>query len=420
VSEPTHVTRDGRRIVVAASVERAGRLLAARRTRPAALAGGWELPGGKVEPGEDPSAALVRELREELAVDAVVVGRVAGPVDGDWPLDDGHVLRVLRVHLEPDGDPAPGIAHDAVRWLAPDELDDVAWLEPDVAPAHAAAGRLPTWVDFPSGAMAGEGRVLRVDRLGLARVGVVVDRTPFHPLDHGWPDQPGDVGTLDGAQVHDCLTGTVDDDGRLLVGEAVDVRRGDPSRTWVVVHLLDAAEAPAAGALVALEVDGAARSALSRGHSACHLAALALNETTARFWSKEPSRRDSRGFPFLDQLAIQVSRITPDGAYDAYRCGRSLRKAGFDAEAFLAERDDVARDAEQLLAAWLATSTPSVVDTGGDPTLTSRRTWRCDVPGGPAVIPCGGTHVPDLGQLPRIRVEYRPTDEGFEQLTHVG
>ena len=80
----------------------------------------------------------------------------------------------------------------------------------------------------------------------------------------------------------------------------------------------------------------------------------------------------------------------------------------------------MARDAEQLLAAWLATGAPSVVDTGGDPTLTSRRTWRCDVPGGPAVIPCGGTHVPDLGQLPAIRVEYRPTDEGFEQLTHVG
>ena len=140
MSAPTHVTADGRRVVVAAAVESRGRLLAARRTRPASLAGGWELPGGKVEPGEDPAAALVRELREELAVDAEVVGRVAGPVDGDWPLDDGHVLRVLRVRLL-DGEPQPGVAHDETRWLAPDELDDVAWLRPDVAPARAAAER---------------------------------------------------------------------------------------------------------------------------------------------------------------------------------------------------------------------------------------------------------------------------------------
>lgn len=418
MSAPTHVTADGRRVVVAAAVESRGRLLAARRTRPASLAGGWELPGGKVEPREDPAAALVRELREELAVDAEVVGRVAGPVDGDWPLDDGHVLRVLRVRLL-DGEPQPGVAHDETRWLAPDELDDVAWLRPDVAPARAAAEHVSTWVGFPSGEVEGRGRVLRAEPVGDGRVGVVVDRTPFHPLDHGWPDQPGDVGAMGGARVHDCLTGTVDDDGALLVGDAVDVRRGDPSRTWVVVHLVDATTAPEAGDVVDLSVDADARAALSRGHSACHLAALALNEATARFWSKEPPRRDTRGNPFLDQIAIQVSRITPDGAYDGYRCGRSLRKAGFDAEAFLAERDAVAEEAEALLAAWVATGAVSRIDTGGDPTLTARRAWRCDVPDGPAVIPCGGTHVPDLSHLGRVRVEYRPTDDGFEQLTRV-
>jgi alanyl-tRNA synthetase len=221
--------------------------------------------------------------------------------------------------------------------------------------------------------------------------------------------------------VRDCRTGTVDDDGRLQVGAEVDVRRGDRSRTWVVVHVLEAdGTAPEPGSRVALAVDAAARAALSRGHSACHLAALALNEATVRFWSKDPQRRDSRGFPFLDQIAIVASRITPDGAYDAYRCGKSLRKAGFDAEAFLAERDFVARDAEALLEAWVATGAVSRIDTGGDPTLASRRTWRCDVPGGPAVIPCGGTHVPDLTHLPRVSVEYRRTDDGFEQLTTLG
>jgi alanyl-tRNA synthetase len=414
---PTHVTADGRRVVVAAALEHRGRLLAARRTRPAALAGGWELPGGKVEPGEDPHRALVRELREELDVDVEVVGQVPGPLDGDWPLDGTAVLRVLRARLL-RGDPSSGVAHDEVRWLGPREADAVAWLEPDVAPARAALDRLDTWVDFPSRALTGEGVVRRSPVLGDGRVGVVVDRTPFHPLDHGWPDQPGDVGRLDGHRVVDCLTGTVDDEGALAVGPDVPVRRGDPTRTWVVVHVLEpGAPAPGAGTVVLLEVDAGTRLRLSRGHSACHLAALALNEATARFWTKEPPRRDSRGHPFLDQLAITESRVQPDGAYDAYRAGRSLRKAGFDAEAFLAERDAVAEAAAELLDAWVARGGASRIEVGADPTVGARRTWVSDVPGGPASIPCGGTHVADLAELGRIRVAYAPTESGFEART---
>jgi alanyl-tRNA synthetase len=415
---PTHLTGDGRRVVVAAAVEQRGRLLAARRTRPASLAGGWELPGGKVEPGESAEHALVRELREELAVDAVVVGAVPGPLGGDWPLDDGSVLRVLRARLD-RGDPSPVVAHDEVRWLSGRELDAVAWLPSDLEPARAALERLDTWVDFASGAVEGEGVVRRVEVRDDGAVAVITDRTPFHPLDPGWTDQPGDTGALGGARVVDCLTGAIGDDGRLRWPGERDIRRGDPAYTWVVLHLLEGA-APEPGERVRLEVDADRRTALSRGHSACHLAALALNEAAARFWSKEPPRRDSRGFPFLDQVAIQESRILPDGAYDAYRCGKSLRKAGFDAAAFLAERDAVAAEADALLAGWIASGAASRVDDGGDPTLCARRTWHSDVPGGPAVIPCGGTHVPDLGVLGRVTVRYAPTEQGFEAFTTVG
>ncbi|MFC6237406.1 NUDIX domain-containing protein [Longivirga aurantiaca] len=416
---PTHVTADGRRVVVAAAIESRGRLLAARRSRPESLAGGWELPGGKVEPGEDPARALVRELLEELGVDIEVVGAVHGPDGGDWPLDDRSVLRVLRARID-RGDPEAGVAHDEVRWLAPRELGSVPWLEPDVAPAAAAALRIDTWVDFPAGALEGEGVVVRSDVQEDGRVAVVVDRTPFHPLDHSWPDQPGDTGLVAGAHVVDSVMGAIDDEGALLLGDAVGVRRGDPSRTWVVAHLLGAGSvAPGAGDVVPLAVDPARRAAYSRGHSACHLAALALNEASARFWTKEPPRRDSRGFPFLDQIAIQVSRIEPDAAYDAYRCGKSLRKAGFDSASFLEALDDVAGEAHVLLDAWVATGAVSRLETDGDPTLSARRRWVCDVPGGPAVIPCGGTHVSDLSALGTVRVSYAPTPDGFEQRTDV-
>ena len=72
-------------LVVAAAIvddlARPQRLLAARRRAPAELAGGWEFPGGKVEPDETPVAALHRELREELAVSVRLGAEVLGPVD---------------------------------------------------------------------------------------------------------------------------------------------------------------------------------------------------------------------------------------------------------------------------------------------------------------------------------------------------
>jgi 8-oxo-dGTP diphosphatase len=115
-----------RLLVVGAAVVRDGRLLAARRTTPAAAAGRWELPGGKVEAGESPGDALVREIREELGCDIAVDHWL----DGDQPIGTTHVLRVA-VCRGIEGDPAPGDDHDDLRWLPPDRLDEVDWLEPD-------------------------------------------------------------------------------------------------------------------------------------------------------------------------------------------------------------------------------------------------------------------------------------------------
>lgn len=116
-----------------AAVVRDGRVLAARRTRPAAAAGRWELPGGAVEPGEDEAAALARELREELALTDVGVGERVGP---EVALPGERILRirVCRVAGEPRA-----LEHDALRWVGPDELDALDWLDADrlVLPALA-------------------------------------------------------------------------------------------------------------------------------------------------------------------------------------------------------------------------------------------------------------------------------------------
>lgn len=118
------------RLVVGAAVLRGGRVLAARRVGPPALAGRWELPGGKVEPGERPEDALVRELTEELGVDVEVTGWLAARAD----LGEGRVLRVGVARILA-GEPEPdGASHDALRWLGPGGLEGDAaplWLDSD-------------------------------------------------------------------------------------------------------------------------------------------------------------------------------------------------------------------------------------------------------------------------------------------------
>jgi 8-oxo-dGTP diphosphatase len=106
-------------------------LLAARRTEPPRLAGGWELPGGKVEPGELPLAALHRELAEELGVEVQVGAEVTAPDGGGWPLPPAYLMRVWLVRVT-KGVPAPIEDHDAIRILGPGQWLDVAWLPADV------------------------------------------------------------------------------------------------------------------------------------------------------------------------------------------------------------------------------------------------------------------------------------------------
>jgi 8-oxo-dGTP diphosphatase len=118
--------------VVGAAILDGGRLLAARRLEPPHLAGGWELPGGKVEPGETDEQALVRECREELGV-LVRLGRRVGD---DWSMGEVATLRVWIASLV-DGVPQPLQDHSELRWLEPDALYDVAWLAADLPVVRA-------------------------------------------------------------------------------------------------------------------------------------------------------------------------------------------------------------------------------------------------------------------------------------------
>lgn len=108
-----------------------GRILAARRSRPEHLVGRWEFPGGKVDPGETPEAGLHRELCEELGIDVELGAEIVGPDDGAWIITDRHVMRLWLARVT-RGVAAPLVEHDELRWLEPEQLFDVPWLDGDV------------------------------------------------------------------------------------------------------------------------------------------------------------------------------------------------------------------------------------------------------------------------------------------------
>lgn len=142
-------------MIVGAAIVRDGRVLAARRTAPSSMAGGWEFPGGKVEPGETEHEALVRECREELGV-----GITVGPRLGDdVGTGSGGLLRVWWAGIDPAASPEPLQDHDELRWLAPDELASVPWLPADWPLVHAAADALAEQVPLTGGRVGGAVRV---------------------------------------------------------------------------------------------------------------------------------------------------------------------------------------------------------------------------------------------------------------------
>ncbi len=113
------------RVVAAALVEN-GRVLLARRKWSEAGRGRWELPGGKVEPGETDEQALRRELFEELSVPTNVFGRIGPPI----AVEPGIELYCYRAEMA-SSDLIVLVDHDTCRWFGPDELDAVDLLESD-------------------------------------------------------------------------------------------------------------------------------------------------------------------------------------------------------------------------------------------------------------------------------------------------
>ncbi|NYF18007.1 alanyl-tRNA synthetase [Microbacterium sp. AK009] len=291
---------------------------------------------------------------------------------------------------------------------------------PEPHPTRPAPTGLPdtdTVVTYPQGATSSTGRVLHVENLGDGRSAVLLDVTCVHPVTAAWPDQPADRARLEVAgetfPVVDAVVGGIQD-GRLFLGAELPVRIGTAGWVFVVAHLVEGA-GPAVGAEVDAVVDADHRASLSAGHTVCHLASLALNAALAGAWTKDVVA-DARGNPDFDALAIQTSRIHPQGSVDVYRVGKSLRRKGFSA-AGLDDLPATTSHVNMLLAEWIASGAAVRIERDGDG-LSSRRAWVCELPDATVKIPCGGTHASRLGDFASVTVALEARDiEGAREIT---
>ena len=239
---------------------------------------------------------------------------------------------------------------------------------------------------------------------------VVVDVTPFHPVSHIWPDHPADRGYIEVCgqrlQVLDCLTGGYDEvNQQLYIDRDIPVKRGEPGWHFVVVHQLAPNADLAVGDKITMQVDVDYQLALSRGHSAGHLASFALNKVLEQgYWRKDADRKDALNNRDFHSYAQTCSVVSENMSTDDYRLGKTLNKRGLNVADVVADVELITAKVNKVLADWLTTRADVVLRCDGDK-LTDSRYWRCDLGAGESIsMPCGGTHVQNLAQFNKIEI----------------
>lgn len=253
----------------------------------------------------------------------------------------------------------------------------------------------------------------------------VTKETPFHPVSHIWPDHPEDKGTVqingNDYPILACQTGAIElATSELYIGKDIPIKRGEAGWVFVVSHLISKKSDISVENTVELKVDKEYQDALSRGHSAGHIAYLALNKVLhMSYWRKDADRKDELGHYNFNSYAQETSFVTEDRCEDIYRLGKTLRKRGLNSAEMMSALDSIEEQVNQQVSMWLALENEVSIECEGK-ALTDSRYWIADFGiDGVAKLPCGGTHVSSFKEYQEISVQLKAQGEQeLLMLTH--
>ncbi len=277
-----------------------------------------------------------------------------------------------------------------------------------------------TIVLYPSGACESPATIVGgyVDRIENKTI-IFTDKTVFHPVDHKWPDQPADEGsiTLDSNEhvVKDCYIVAYNKEDQLLyVGSNIPVGRFEPGWIFLVAHEVSTVVdlSIAIGNSCYLAVNEVYRQNLSKVHTGVHLASLALNAAVNDLWKKDVLRDDLGHYDF-DQRFIISSKISVQESVDTYRLSKSAKRKGFLVSDFFENIAGIESSVNQIISEWI-TETGSIFITPTEGPLTQKRQWvwyRNDLQ---VTIPCGGTHLENINNLNAVSVILSRINDGPE------
>ena len=114
--------------VVGAVITEGGKILCAQRGATKTLAYKWEFPGGKIEQGETPEAALIRELQEEMECEISVGEKIDYTV---YEYDFG-IVHLTTYYCKVTAGELKNIEHEAIKWMSPQDLNTLDWAPADI------------------------------------------------------------------------------------------------------------------------------------------------------------------------------------------------------------------------------------------------------------------------------------------------
>ena len=279
-----------------------------------------------------------------------------------------------------------------------------------------------TLITFQQGDTNGISTILASINLNEEECAIFCKKTPFHPVNSRWSDQPGDKGNI---MVEEHTIPVIDTQTWCFNRSTMEIKshnaiKRSDSHAWLllIAHIVLKKECPPnlIGKNVELNVDKAYRHHLSAQHTGCHISILAFNQHLNPFWKKQIEKDPLDSFDF-NANAIETSKISENNSIDRFRIGKSLRKKGFNHSLFLENFHTIPNQVNNTLKTWLATPAKITMLSDAE-TLSSQRTWCCNLNGIPVKIPCGGTHLDSTSALEKIEVALeKENDETFTLIT---